>query len=149
MEKEPEEHLPREEYLKHWNLLTDIKAHANDQYDKMVLPVAGGALFLSMAFLEKIVKNPPYVSPGWLLAGWCFLALAILASLFSLVASYYAANDRIKEWDEEYIAQKRITPKKKCWTRITSLCNIASMVSVGAGVICIIIFVYAQVTMEG
>lgn len=138
----------REEYLSHLKLLEDTCAHANDQYDKMMLPVAGGALFLSMAFLKDIVKEPPYICPGWLMAGWFLLAVSLLSTLFSFLASYYATCDRVREWNQEYNNNQRPKPTM-FWTKFTSGCNIVSFSGILLGIICIIIFVCVQITMGG
>ena len=138
----------REEYLSHLKLLQDTRAHANDQYDKMMLPVAGGALFLSMAFLKDIVKEPPYICPGWLMAGWFLLAVSLLSTLFSFLASYYATCDRVREWNQEYNNNQRPKPTM-FWTKFTSGCNIVSFSGILLGIICIIIFVCVQITMGG
>lgn len=94
--------LPREEYL---DLRKDFASRyfaALETYDKLVPWGAGGALLLSVTFLEKIAPNPiPWT--GWILGGsWTLLLASLGASIWSHFASsqLYSARIELLDWKE-------------------------------------------------
>ena len=68
-----------------------------NQYDKLVPWASGGALVLSVTFIEKFGQN---ASPntGWLLGtSWVLLGLSLLSSLLSQYASTRMYSWRLRE----------------------------------------------------
>ena len=92
-----------DEYLR----LRDIRATAytasTREYDRLVTWISGGALGLSITFVEKLT---PQIRPGsaWMLiSGWAFLGLALLTSLFSHYSSSRIHSTRLRELDHVQI----------------------------------------------
>lgn len=94
---------PRQEYL---DIRKDFATRyfaALETYDKLVPWGAGGALLLSVTFLEKIAPKPlPWT--GWILAGsWALLLASLGTSIWSHFASSQLYSTRIEllDWRED------------------------------------------------
>ena len=68
------------------NALIQTGVKAQEDYDKAIIALSGGAFGISFAFADKFVKTAPLAS-GYLLAAWVLWVLSIT----SVVASYYCS----------------------------------------------------------
>ncbi len=111
------------------------------RYDKWVLTLSGGALAISITFLEKIAKNPTPATLPWLEYSWLFLIACMLTALSSLVTSQYAINENLKMLDFSYT---RGVPTDfgslRRFTRLTAILNWVSLGSFIIGVALLGIF---------
>ncbi|MCP5523251.1 MAG: hypothetical protein H7A46_17080 [Verrucomicrobiales bacterium] len=118
---------------------------ASGRYDKWILTLSGGALGISITFVEKIAKNP---NPDtlWLLGvAWVFLVLALLSALWSLVTSQLGIRETRDELDlaqSEGRAPSLTYPKR--FTRITGILNWVSLGVFTLGVSCLCAFSFAN-----
>lgn len=71
----------REEYLQERRLLIDLKTDSERTLDRTILTLSGGALALSITFVNQIAPQPILV--GLLLAAWLFFTLSLLLTLLS------------------------------------------------------------------
>ncbi len=99
------------------NLIEDLKSYrqhlvlaeqkAQDDYDKTVVYLSGGALAISFAFLEKITGSGPPINPNLLLFAWCLWAASLSAVLISYGVSRIALKQAIKQCDTDTIQGSR------------------------------------------
>ena len=83
-----------------------------NQYDKLVPWASGGALVLSVTFIEKFGQN---ASPntGWLLGtSWVLLGLSLLSSLLSQYASTRMYSWRLRELEH---VQQPLESRAESW----------------------------------
>jgi hypothetical protein len=117
--------------------LVNATQKAQDDYDKAVLSLSGGALGISFAFVKDVVGEEPLINPNLLLAAWFAWGLSVSATLISLYTSHRTFKVAIKKLDEGTI---RANPGG--WTdRATIALNLSSMVLFLLGVTLIIAFV--------
>ncbi len=65
--------------------------HAQDQVDKAVLTLSGGAFGVSFAFMNDVVGNDPH-HLGWILAAWVAWGLSITLILIT----FYTSNEAFR-----------------------------------------------------
>ena len=81
------------------------------RFDKMVVALSGGALALSITFLEKIAPNPIPCSLYILGSSWLLLVTSLLLNLSSLAESQNALQQKIANADNEM--RKRLYPDEE------------------------------------
>lgn len=106
-EKEPKEYRA---YLDERRLLVDGEVQVAARFDKSILTLSGGALLLSMTFIQYIVSGSP--QDTWaLIVAWILLGIAIAAMLMSLLTSqkaYQRQRDILdKQFDDSDSADNR------------------------------------------
>jgi hypothetical protein len=109
------------------------------RYDKWILTLAGGALGLSITFIEKIAKAPTPETLCWLKGAWFFLIAALLLALVSLVTSQSAIRENRSELDAANTEGRAPELKfPKWWTTLTNWLNWTSLASfiIGASLLC-------------
>lgn len=89
-------------YLQERTRLTSAKQEAAKSYDQTILTFSAGAIGLSITFLKEIA--PRAHAPRLLYASWIFFAVAMLSTLYSLLASQRASEDQIADLDGRYRA---------------------------------------------
>lgn len=127
--------LERQEYLERRKDLAEQYREAIGNYDKLVPWGAGGALFLSITFLEKIAPHPLASSRWLLLSAWGFLLVALGSSMWSHYTSSRIFSRRINlldnrqrvgkgddsdAWERE---RQRLEGRVRRWGRLTALLN--------------------------
>lgn len=127
--------LDRQEYLERRKDLAEQYREAIGNYDKLVPWGAGGSLFLSITFLEKIAPHPLASSRWLLLASWALLLVALAASMWSHYTSSRIYSRRIKlldnrqrvgkgndtdGWEKEH---KKLEAEVNRWGRLTAFLN--------------------------
>jgi hypothetical protein len=87
--------------------LSDYRQHlvlaeqrSQEDYDKTVLALSGGALGISFAFLDKVVAHGPAVRPGLLVSAWAAWAASVTLVLVSHYLSRLALSKAIKQTDQ-------------------------------------------------
>ncbi len=89
--------LDHEEYLRRLERLDRAYTESIREYDRLVTWASGGALVVSVTFLEKLAPRPR-PETAWLLSGsWLLLAGALLLSLMSQYASSRVHSWRMNE----------------------------------------------------
>src|SRR6202035_1718186 len=68
----------RKEYLEERKLLIDLQNQACQSFDKTVITLAGGALGLSITFIQQIAPHPSLATLPFLAWAWGSLVLALL-----------------------------------------------------------------------
>jgi hypothetical protein len=108
------EPLDRAEYLQRRKEYAAQYQDAISNYDKLVPWGAGGALFLSITFLEKIAAHPLPSTRWLLLSAWGFLLVALATSLWS-----HYTSSRIYVWKMNLLDNRQRVNKSnnEDWTR--------------------------------
>ena len=91
-----------ERYTKERDALRQDSLEVSGRYDQAILALAGGALALSITFLEKIAPHPVPWTFILLAAAWLCLIASVLLELYALAMSQTVTNDQITIADEEY-----------------------------------------------
>ena len=89
-------------YTKERDALRNDSLEVSGRYDKAILTLAGGALALSITFLEKIAPNPTPWTSILLAIAWLCLIASVLLELYALATSQTVTNEQIRIVDEEY-----------------------------------------------
>ena len=106
----------------------DVTA-ASASFDKIVSFLAGGALALSITFIHDIAPNP--VHELRLALAWMSLAVALLASMFSFMASDSAHRSVI----ERLYGGEELVGMQRDWRyKVTAALNWASALGVVVGI---------------
>ncbi|MEM6796669.1 MAG: hypothetical protein AAF725_22040 [Acidobacteriota bacterium] len=119
-----------------------VKAHQQAQadFDKTVLTLSGGALGLSITFVEKIASPTTSQFKWLLLAAWAAWLLSVSAVLLSYFFSIKDLWHLIEQIDE---GEKIV--KKRWYAHLTVSFNVLGMVTFIFGVIAIAVFAYQNV----
>ena len=89
-------------YTKERDALRKDSLEVSGRYDKAILALAGGALALSITFLEKIAPHPTPWTFLLLAGAWLCLIASVLLELYALATSQTVTNEQIRIVDEEY-----------------------------------------------
>lgn len=79
--------------------LVDAERKSQEDFDKTVLSLSGGALGISFVFLKDVIGSEPVHSPSFLLGAWVLWALSSLAVLISFYTSHLALRVAIAQVD--------------------------------------------------
>jgi len=77
---------------------------AAGRYDRAFLAISTGTLAISLAFIDKIAKNPELWTLYILVPGWLLLLVSISIQLLALASSQNATNEQIRILDQQYSA---------------------------------------------
>jgi hypothetical protein len=104
--------LPHDDYLARRERLDRAYTESMREYDRLVTWASGGALLVSVTFLEKLAPNPRQ-GTEWLLAtGWALLVGALLLSLLSQYASSRIHSWRLRELNQ---LQVEVAARSAMW----------------------------------
>lgn len=132
-----------QEYRTH---LVNAEQKAQEDYDKTVITLSGGALGISFAFIKDIIGNNPITFKEILVMGWVCWGLSITLVLISYFLSHLALRKAINQFDTAVknsnigeIYSQRVGGS---YSLITAILNIFGGLLFLAGVILITIFVW-------
>ena len=123
-------------YRKH---LVDARQQAQADYDKTVLTLAGGALGISFAFVERFVKDQPPFRIGFLVAAWMTWTVSLASVLVSFYLSRLSLDKAIRQADGGTI---RRTRPGGVATILVEGCNFMSGASFVVGLVLMALFVW-------
>lgn len=111
---------------------------AQEQFDKTVLTLSGGALGISFAAIKHLTGSGAVSATGLLLTAWSCWALSAFAVLLSFFFSHQALRRAIKQVDTGTI---RSEPPGGWLDRITAVLNMLGAILFGVGLASMIMFV--------
>lgn len=112
-------------------------SYSNEQFDKAILFVSSGSLALSISFIEKVVPLSTSSCKTLLLLSWILEAITIILFTINHYFSMLSFNDEIKKvYQEPSHNKKSITVQN---------INVASIITLLAGLICLIIFIFINI----
>ena len=140
-ENKQAEHLA--EYRK-WLVAAEQKSQ--EDFDKTVLSLSGGALGISFVFLKDVIGPQPIVLSCFLLAAWLAWAFSTFAVLTSYYLSHLALRRAISQVDDGTIYKK---PPGGAYAYLTAILNATGAVLFLVGVCCITVFAGANLSTKG
>lgn len=124
------------EYRSHL-ILAEQKAQ--EDFDKTILTLSGGALGISFAFVKDIIGPNPITNTWFLIFAWISWGLSVTTVLLSFFTSHLALRQTINQADRGEIYSKR---PGGCYDIITEGCNLMGFIFFSIGVALMIIFVW-------
>jgi hypothetical protein len=101
-ESMPNNPLDPDNYISTRQSYDNAELEVSGRYDKWILTLSGGALGLSITFIDKIAKHPTIDTLCWLKVAWACLVLSLLTALLSLVTSQSAIRENRRELDNAH-----------------------------------------------
>lgn len=128
-------------------LLVGAEQKAQEDFDKTVLTLSGGALAVSFAFVKDILGDGPIIHAGWLVAAWMQWALSVTSMLSSFYVSRLALRQTILDCDAEARGDECGTPGGKyLWPlRVLNACGAIFFVG---GVLAMTVFVATNISQR-
>ena len=120
------------------NLLIEAEQKAQEDFDKTVLSLSGGALGISFTFVKDVIGTKSIEQPYFLLASWISWGLSVTFVLVSFYFSQHALRRAINQVDNKEIYTQA---PGGLFSRLTSICNALGGILFLLGVILIVIFV--------
>jgi hypothetical protein len=127
-----------------WLVVAELKAQ--DDYDKTLVTLSGGALAISFAFVKDIVGTGGMIHSWMLVTAWISWGLSSAVVLVSYYVSRLALRKAIKQCDDNSIHDCR-TPGS-FYTYVLRVLNLTSGALFLLGVLAMAGFVYANVSRE-
>ncbi len=141
--------LDHETYLNTRENYDKAELEVSGRYDKWILTLSGGALGLSITFIDKIAKSPAPDTFFWLKMAWACLIFSLLAGLLSLLTSQSAIRENRDELDNSYVEERSPQFKSPRWfTFFTNVLNWGSMFVFVIGVIFLCFFSFVNLNQE-
>lgn len=133
---------PPSEY-RQWLISAEQKAQ--DDFDKAVLSLSGGALGISFIFVKDIIGPGVIHDPVWILLAWLSWAFSSLAILSSFFASHLALRRAIKQCDDGSIYRQ--TPGG-IFSSVTRNLNALGAMLFVVGVCFMAAFIYSNLSVR-
>jgi hypothetical protein len=127
-------------------LLVSAEQASQEQFDKTVLSLSGGALGISFVFLKDVIGSSPVLKPSLLIASWIAWALSSFAVLASFYLSHLALRRAIKQVDDGTIYNHRAGGP---FSIITAILNASGAILFFVGVCSITAFSSANLSTRG
>jgi len=117
------------------------------RFDQWMVTLPGGALALSLGFLEKIAPNPAAPSVYLVGCAWVTLISSLLFALTSLFTAVYGCNRQITIIDDAEKCRQAGAPSLDApnrWRTATHVLNILSLVTFIAGTVFLCGFAFSN-----
>lgn len=134
-----------EELKKYRDHLVLAEQKAQEDFDKTVLSLSGGALGISFAFVTDVAGKPPFISPRLLFLAWVCWGMSVFSVLFSYFASHLALRRSIRQVDTGQIYIGRVGG---IYDLATAILNALGALLFFTGVILIVVFVYLNLEVQ-
>jgi hypothetical protein len=118
--------------------LAKANAGQND-YDKLVVALSGGALGLSFTFLKDVANGEASSHTTLLLAAWGCWGLSVAFILTSIYTGIRALRETVRQIDEGTIYKEKVGRR---WASVTAFLNAAAGLLFTLGLVFIMSFVY-------
>jgi hypothetical protein len=140
-ESKQSEHLT--DYRK-WLVAAEQKSQ--EDFDKTILSLSGGALGISFVFLKDVIGPHAILQSGFLLAAWLAWAFSTFSVLTSYYLSHLALRRAISQVDNKTIYKQ---PPGGAFARWTAILNAAGAVLFLVGVCSITVFAGSNLSLKG
>jgi hypothetical protein len=139
------QYLSTTEYLGCRDGYDKAELEVSGRYDQWILTLSGGALAVSITFIEKIAPAPDVHTLHWLKWSWVLLVVSLLVVLVSLLTSQSAIREQRRELDKAFQDREPPAYKTRKWfTCLTNLLNWGSALFFVAGVSCLCMFAFTN-----
>ena len=124
---------------KYRNLLIVAEQKAQDDFDKTVLTLSGGALGVTFAFIKDIIGSKPTINSEYIFYAWLAWGISVSAVLLSFYFSHLALREAIKQIDSGKVYGVRLGG---WYDSITGILNAVGAILFVVGVIFAAIFAH-------
>jgi hypothetical protein len=132
-----EQQDPDDDLTSYRQYLVAAEQKSQEDFDKTILALSGGALGISFTFLKDVIASDPISHPWLLLSSWGAWGLSTFAVLFSFYLSHLALRKAIAQVDNGSIRKSKVGG----WFASATAClNAAGAVLFLAGVLCMTAF---------
>ena len=142
--KETDKESDRLADYRKWIVAAEQKSQ--EDFDKTVLSLSGGALGISFTFLKDVIGSQPIALSGFLLAAWLTWAFSTFSVLTSYYLSHLALRRAISQVDDGTIFKQ---PPGGVFAHLTAVLNATGAVLFLVGVCCITVFAGANLSTKG
>jgi hypothetical protein len=108
-----------------------MREYSEEQFDKLIVTINGGALAITVGFVQDIVKISEVEDTRLLKFSWLCFVTSLLMILISHKTSIASTNFELKEQ----------LSKSDTWDKITNIINTFSVILLILGLCCFMIFV--------
>lgn len=126
-----------EQLVEHRKYLVEGEHKSQEQYDKTVLSLSGGALAVSFAFVKDYLSGKEAIGLEFLLAAWIAWGLSSTITLASFYTSVLAFRKSISQVDKETVYKSRVGGRASI---VTDILNAAAGLLFLAGVVTAALF---------
>ncbi len=88
--------------------LLDGEANAYQQFDKAILYMAGGALGVSFAFVDKFIKSCQVIDASLLIYSWTLWGFSLLFALAGFYLAPFAFRKATRQYDKNKIPGEHV-----------------------------------------
>ena len=132
--------LTQEDYSRYREALQRSEDVSSDEFDKVMISLSGGALAISITFINQIAPEPKHF---WLcIAAWIFFAVAMTTTLVSFRTTQEAMREQAVVLEKVLNEGGDFASNK--WDKITACLNNSSLISFVFGAVLLNIFVSSQ-----
>lgn len=117
----------------------------NENYDKLIITLSGGALVLSLTFLKDVVKETPIYSPEYLISAWVLFIISLACVLGSLLFGIAAHRKAICQVDADTIYKEH---PGGIFSKLSNYIHYISTICLIAGLVFITIFIYVNLEVS-
>jgi hypothetical protein len=137
---------PENPLLEYRKWLVAAEQKSQEDFDKTVLSLSGGALGISFVFLKDVIGPNPIQSPTLLFLAWVAWALSTFAVLLSFHLSHLALRKAIAQVDAGSIHQQKAGG---VFSSLTKWLNLSGAILFLVGVLCITMFASVNLSTKG
>jgi hypothetical protein len=127
-------------------LLVSAEKDSQEQFDKTVLSLSGGALGISFIFLKDVIGSSPVLGPALLMGAWIAWGLSSMVVLASFYLSHLALRRAIMQVDRGTIGEQRAGGG---FAIATAILNATGAILFFIGVVLIVAFANANLSTRG
>ena len=142
-----EEASQNQEYRQH---LVLAGQKAQEDYDKTLVLISGGAIGISFTFIDRLASGPPFAIQLLLFAAWGCWAGSIAAVFISYFLSRKALGKAIDQFDNKRKSDQTEPEEKPGgrWSTATEVLNIVGGLSFIVGLAVLGLFVWNNMPTE-
>lgn len=140
--------LNYDQFLAERNRYIDARQRSQQRFDQLVTTGAGGALILSITFLDNIAGRPELWTKPVLFASWTLLIVALGTSLVLHYFSQKAFDAYVDALDEATRTQQP-APIKGTVAHWIQRLEVASSIALVLGVLLLAIFAFVNLSFRG
>ena len=129
-----------EDLKEYRRFLISAEQKSQEDFDKTVIALSGGALGISFAFVKDFVAEEPWQGPCLLLISWIAWAISVTCVLASFYFSRQALRHTVKQIDSGSNKVYKETPGG-VYSHLTGILNALGGLLFLVGVISIVVFV--------
>lgn len=133
-------------WAEHRKHLVAVDQKSQEDFDKTVLSLSGGALGISFVFLKDVIGPNPIQSPELLFAAWVAWGASTFCVLVSYYLSHLAIRAAIRQIDQDTLHKKESDGN---YSTCTAVLNVAGAVLFLIGVVTITLFANSNLKTKG